>query len=171
MHDAALEIFRDLERAPKARRAQTRQVVMDCDEETHDLGPGSDVVVISAVQGKDPKPRTELQQILQQQHQIVKCLQEQQAQLQKQQDQVVELMKLFLNSQGPRAGNGNEFPRPFGKKQLFCFYCKQPGHFKSSCPKRDRKTVANSETPSSKATSPVNAQSGGEQPQSREELN
>ena len=170
LRDAALEIFRDLERAPKAKRAQTRQVVADCDEETRDQG--SDVFVNSAMGSKDPKHSTELQQMLQQQHQIIKCLQEQQAQLQKQQDQVLDLMKHLLRSQEPKVVDKGEVVKPFGRKQLVCFSCKKPGHFKSSCPNRDRSaSTSNSGTPSPKATNPVTVHSGGVQPQSRGELN
>ena len=89
----------------------------DCDEEVND--PGADVFVAGAMRGKNTEPIPELQQMLQQQQEIMKCLREQQAQLQEQQEQVAVLMKPLLN-EGPRVASNDKGTKPWSKKPFVC---------------------------------------------------
>lgn len=119
MRDCALELYRDIERVPRQRRTQVRQVrVEDDGEDNESAGPCDPREPAGAFVTKaivEPK----WQQILEQQQEMLKCIQGQQDQLSKLVEHVLKL----------------ESPKPWSNRpQVICYHCKGVGHIRAKCP-------------------------------------
>ena len=147
MRDSARELFRDLEEYPRGSRrgASVHLHHLGTENDLNSDEPVADAnVSINQVVNKS-QGDTQLQTVLQQQQEILKCMQTQQETLCKQQEQITTLMQAVVKqsgtvtSQGMYEGSGRRQDRP----PIRCFYCKRPGHMKHECKLRMAHEKAN----------------------------
>ncbi|XP_033646368.1 uncharacterized protein LOC117305600 [Asterias rubens] len=147
MRDSARELFRDLEEYPRGSRrgASVHLHHLGTENDLNSDEPVADAnVSINQVVNKS-QGDTQLQTVLQQQQEILKCMQAQQETLCKQQEQITTLMQAVVKqsgtvtSQGMYEGSGRRQDRP----PIRCFYCKRPGHMKHECKLRMAHEKAN----------------------------
>ena len=103
--------------------------VLDSDDPVADATVGINQVV------NKPQGDTQWQKVLQQQQEILKCMQAQQETLCKQQEQITTLMQAVVKQSGSVTNQG-KFPFP-------CYYCKRTGHMKRECKLRMAHEKAN----------------------------
>ena len=124
MRDSALELFRDIEKTPKMRKSQAREVRVHDDEVSDENDPfiGVDHSESAGVLSAAAQSESKWQRVLQQQEEMLKCIQSQQEQLTK-------MMEHVLKLESPQQqGNQAAF-----KSRVICYFCKRPGHVKAKC--------------------------------------
>ena len=93
----------------------------------------------------------------QQQQVILKCIQDLQGQVTRQQEQITSLMesvlKLCSSAGGRNVTNGQKFGNNANRGPPKCFQCGEPGHFKDQCPLVSKKQGGNDKSSSGQSVS------------------
>ncbi len=134
MRDAALDLYRDIDK-PKVKRSQVRSVgvmpVDDIEKGEHGVSycenDERSAVMVDGVTAHVPNGG-QFQQLLQQQSEMLKCLKDQQEQMAKQHQQLTTLMEHVLKGPGAKQKDAGQ-----GARRVICYGCKHPGHIRANC--------------------------------------
>ena len=165
IRDLALEMFRDVERTPKARATQVRHVRSDqVQGSVEDYESAEEIEEICV-----NKIGTQSEQGQQTQEKILKSIQEMQGQIAKQQGQIDSLVNKISQLHLPdRGGNvtTEQPPSSLQREPVRCFRCKKLGHIKAQCrvklPVSRNVSEGNSSRESTQQGVPVQHKQGGE---------
>ena len=128
-----LELFRDIERAPKLKYGQVCYLETEFSESFEDglMSQSENDICINGLTAQTERTG-------QQQQGILKCIQDLQGQVNRQQEQITSLMESVLKLCSPAGGqnvtNGQMFGNNANKGPPKCFQCGEPDHFKAQCP-------------------------------------
>lgn len=131
VRDSALDLFKDIEKT-KVKRGQIRHVHSKSPDGFEEESDSKDVEDCheARVDGVSAQNSAEgpMQKLLQSQHDILKCLMDQQGQIAKQQEQISKMMEQVLVTCNSQSSVGTEQRRP-----IKCFGCGRYGHIRANC--------------------------------------